>query len=193
MGRVSRERMLVNILIAVGTAFIVDQSVLRPYLDERDAQVAQRDAGFRAVELGKLTLQQEKDLRHFLSGEGASMLSDSAAVEGQVLHLVHDWEQQTGISNLSFQRTTAIQEHGFTRLTFNVTANGAIGPIAGLIYRVESSPVPLRIENTSIHPRSGAGEELQVNLSISALCQGKTQPPPATAPSDETQVSEARP
>jgi hypothetical protein len=121
------------------------------------------------------------------------MLSDSAAVEGQLLHLVHDWEQQTGVSNLSFQRTTAVAEHGFTRLTFAVTANGALAPIAGLIYRVETSPVPLRIENTSIHTRPGGGDELQVNLSVSALCHGKTEAPPAAAPADNSQVSEARP
>jgi hypothetical protein len=190
MGWLKRERLYVNVLIAVVAAFVADQTILRPYLEAREALADQRDAGLRAVQLGKLTLGQEQELRHFLRGDGASMMSDSAVVEGQLLHLIHDWEQQTGVTNLSFLQTIAAQEHGFTRLTFALSANGALGPIAGLIYRVETSPIPLRIESAVIHVRAGGAQVLQVNLTVSALCRGKPQAP--AAPPANTQDSEVR-
>jgi hypothetical protein len=194
MGRINNERLLVNILIVIGVGFILDQAVLNPWLDSRDALMAQRETGRQALELGKLTLQQEKDLRQFLAGDGASMMSDSATVEGQLLHLVHDWGQQTSITNLSFLRTMALEEHGFTRLTFSITANGALPPLAGLIYRVETSPIPLRIESTVIHQHPGGGDELQLNLTVSALCHAKSDSSPVQqAPADNSQVSEVRP
>jgi hypothetical protein len=175
-----RERWLLNALALLCAMLILYEVIFRDYFGSRAELADQRDAGIRAVELARYTIREEKNLRHFLAGDGATMTAPPSVVEGRVLHLVHDWETQAGVTHLAFQRTAAVPQHGFTVLTFGITADGSLASIAGLLYRAETSPLPLRIESFSLHPKTG-GDDLQMNLALSALSRG--EPPKAAPPS----------
>jgi hypothetical protein len=157
---------------------VVCLALLSTYLDRRDELITQRDSGVRTFDQAQGTMQKEAELRQFLAGPGKSMTDNAAAVESQVLHLVHGWEDQTQVHDPSFQRVSALAEHGFTCLTFQISASGTMGSVAALLYRVESAPVPLRVDSVQVRPKSDNGEQVQLFLTFSALCRGTASKTP---------------
>ncbi|MGD0770268.1 MAG: GspMb/PilO family protein [Tepidisphaeraceae bacterium] len=156
-----------------GLAFAV--LLLIFYLDQRNSLIEQRQAKFSALEEATSLLQRENSLRQLTARMGTSVTSDSSAAEGQLLHLVHDWEQRAGAKNASFQRVGMGEEHGFILLTFQVSAAGNMSAIAAFLYQIETAAIPLRIESVQAHPKNDADDQVQIHLEISTLCRGNAQ------------------
>ena len=50
--------------------------------------------------------------------------------------------------------------------------------VAALIYRVETAPFPLRIDDAELQPRTdGGGNDLQLHLTLSTLCRAARPQP----------------
>jgi hypothetical protein len=170
-----RKRYLsIALILAVG-ALVLDR-VIGLYADQRAELVNQRDAQVRALADAQNTLKNEKRLRQFLAGVDEFFKSDSSATEGRMMHLLHDWEQQSGTREASFGRVAGADEHGFLRLTFQVSAIGNLWSVAGLLYRVETAPIPLRVENAEVRPGAQGSDDVQIHLSISTLCRPDAKP-----------------
>jgi hypothetical protein len=164
----NRHAWIATISVAALVIFLMAGS---SYLQQRSDLVTLRDEKLRAWNDAQATMRKEIELRRFMAGAGAPMTFDSAVIENQLLHLVRDWDDQTGVTNPSFQRVAQSAEHGFTRLTFQLGASGGIGPVAGLLYRVETSPIPLRVDAAQLRPTSEAGNDVEIHLTVSALCR----------------------
>lgn len=157
--------------VILGSALVVLAIVLAIWLDDRSDLTSQQDANIHNLADGKSILDRQSRLRRLLSG--ASFNSDPSTVEDRLLHQLHDWEQQTGVSNASFQRASAVQEHGFTCLTVQISAQGPMQAVAGLLYRMETSATPLRIESMEVRPLNDNGDELNITLDISVPCRAQ--------------------
>src|SRR4029078_11215058 len=129
--------------------------------EHRNALIEQRQAKIKAVSEANLLLNREKHLRKILAAMAPSFNSDASTAEMRVLHLFHDWEQKTGITGASFHRVRAVEDAGFAHLSFFASGKGSIVSVASLIYAVETSTVPLRIDDLRISPKR-EGEELQI-------------------------------
>jgi hypothetical protein len=53
-----------------------------------------------------------------------------------------------------------------------------MGSLATLLYRVETAPMPLRVDDLEVTPKGKDGEELQMRLTVSTVCR-------MTAPKNE--------
>jgi hypothetical protein len=169
-----RERMISNVLVIGAALLILDRVVLDSYFDKREELVEQRDKNLRDLNDARGTLAREKHLRNLISHMGPTLNSDSSTVERQFLHKVHEWEQKASLNDASFQRIGAQDKRGFTQLTFQISASGNLWGVAGLLYRLETSPMPLRLEMVQVAPHGIGGADVQVHLSVSTPCRGKT-------------------
>ena len=159
------------------------------YFEERGALIAQRDGKFQAVTDGISILQRQNELRQLTARMEKSVTSDSSAAEGQLLHIVHDWETRAGTSGASFQRIGTSQQNGFVLLTFDVSASGNMGALAGFLYEVETAAIPLRIEDVQIRSRTADDQNLQMHLQISTLYRGNTRQISRPGEQDANQVA----
>jgi len=169
----SRERYISVAVLALGSLFALDRLGLTPYLERRQALAEQLDLRTQEMNDAQQLLLREQRLRGILSGMGQTLRSDASTVESDLLHLVHQWQQESGVGGASFQRVYTVEEHGFTHLRFQISATGSIAAVAMLIYRVETAPIPLRVDDFHLVPKRDNGEELQVQLSISSLGRKK--------------------
>jgi hypothetical protein len=156
-------------LLLAAAALVCAWILLGFYFDQRDSLTEQRDGKSQSMADAIRLLQQESDLRKLTARLGTSVMSDSSAAEGQLLHLVHDWEQRAGANNASFQRVGMSEEHGFVLLTFEVSAAGDMPAIAAFLYQIETASIPLRVENVQMHSKYEGGDEVQIHLEISTL------------------------
>ncbi|HEY2588204.1 MAG TPA: GspMb/PilO family protein [Tepidisphaeraceae bacterium] len=171
MAMTKRERTYGAVLLAACAVFGLDRLALTPYLDYRNSLVEARRTKDAALAEGRQTLRDARRLRVKLAGMDRSLGAEPSAAEGQLLRLLQEAEQQTGVSGASFQRTNTIEEHGFTRLAFQVTATGRMPAVALLMYRLETAPIPLRVDDAQFHPKQENGDELQIHLTVSTLCR----------------------
>jgi hypothetical protein len=169
----SRNRLSTNVLIAI-LALLIGAYAFGSYLDSRQDLLDQLDSRVRALNDAHATLSREVQLKQFMAGAAATMSADPSAIETHLLHLVGDWEQKTGVVNPSFERMAIVEEHGFTRLIFQISAAGNMGSVAGLLYRVEKSPVPLRVDAAQVRPVKEGADQVQIQLTVSALSRPNT-------------------
>jgi Type II secretion system (T2SS), protein M subtype b len=181
-----RERFISIAVIAAVAALLLNTLLLGPYLDWRSSLVAQSKTQAAALNDAHTALAKEQQLRKTLAGMDASMKSDTSAAEGQLHHLVHDWEQQATVTNASFERVRTADEHGFIRLTYHVSAEGKTGALAMLLYRIETAAIPIRIDDIVVSTKADNSDDLKLNLSISSLCQSSNLPRPTAATANET-------
>ena len=187
-----RERQISVVVLVAAALLVLDQLALTPYLDRRRALVD--EASSRADELADVTrlMKKEQRLRRLLVDMGAAMAGgtsgqqpDPSQAEGRFLTLLDEWEKQAGVAKASFQRLRSVEAYGFTRLTFQVSATGRMPAIAGLVYRVETAPIPLHVDQMQVMLSGPTGDELQVQFTVSALCRtspggggGRPEAPP---------------
>jgi hypothetical protein len=174
----SRERYISLAALAVGSIFALDRLGLSPYIEKRKALAEQIEQRQHEMDAANQLLQREQRLRHILTGMGQTLRSDASSVEGQLLHLLHQWQEESGVAGASFQRVFTLEEHGFTHLRFQVSATGSMAAVAMLIYRVETAPIPLRVDDVHLLPKTGNGDELQMQISVSALGRKRNTIPP---------------
>jgi hypothetical protein len=166
-----RERYISVVVLVAAAAFMLDRLALTPYLERRDVLIDQRQTQARKLADAQLVLRQERQFRQLLADMGASVAAEPSAVEGQFLHMLHEWEQQSGVAKASFNRQRSVEAHGFTHMTFHVSATGAIGAVAMLLHQLETAPIPLRLDEVQVLPKRDGAEELQLELSVSTLCR----------------------
>lgn len=166
-----RER---SISIAVGVAALIlaaDTLALQPYLDQRASLVQQRNVARYALGQGTDMLDQQQRLEKRLAGMSASLGADASTAESRLLHLVHNWEQQAGMTNAAFGRVRSVEQRGLTRLTFEISATGPMAGVAMLIHRAQTAPIPLRIEDLRVSSNTDFGQDLRVDMDLSTLCE----------------------
>jgi hypothetical protein len=129
----------------------------------------QRDAASQSIADGASILPQQDSLKKLEAMMSGSMMTDSSAAEGQLLHVVQDWEVKAGITGDSFQRIGASRQNGFVLLRFDVSAHGNMTALATFLYQVETAAIPLRVDNVQISARDGQPEALKMHLMISTL------------------------
>jgi len=167
----SRNRRTSNLLIAL-VAIAIAAYAVNSYLDSRADLVDQLNSRLKQLDEAHPLLQREVELKQFMSGPNAPTTAEPSAIQTRLLHLVGDWESKTAANDPSFQRVAVVQQHGFTRLNFQISASGNLATVAGLLFRVESSPVPLRVDGIQLRsPRDGGGDQLEMHINVSTLCR----------------------
>jgi len=165
-----RERYISFALMAAGALFTLDKLMLEPYLERRAELVQQSQAKKRDLDEATLVLRRADRLQVTMASMRNSLKQDSSDAEGNILHLMREWEKQADLKNASFLRLRSVTEHGFQRLTFHITGTGTMRGIATLMYRVETCGVPLRVDEIHVTPKNESGGELQVQVNVSTLC-----------------------
>ena len=87
----------------------------------------------------------------------------------------------------SFQRMQNHADNGFGLLTYHITANGPIAPIAELLLHLETAKMPLRVDEVHLSPRKGGDEAVELQANISTICSLSN---PGSAPSHTAGVGE---
>jgi hypothetical protein len=181
MAMSKRERTLAAVVLGAAGVFALDRAVVTPYVERRQKAAEDLEVKGRGLAEVRQVLRREHRLRKVLVGIAAAK-ADPSAVEERVLHQLHAWQREAGVGNASFQRVRAVEAYGFTRITFQASAGGSMAAVAALLHRVETSPVPLRVDQLQLVGGKDAGGDVQLQFTVSTLCRkdgGPAQQPVA--------------
>ncbi len=184
-----RERYIALATLLVFGVLGLDRLVLTPVRGRRQAMLEQRQQVVAQLERARALF----DERHRVTEEWEAMLAaglaqSSTEVESRLLHAVRDWAEQSGLTLTSVRPERAREVGGLQELTFHTSGEGGMSAVAGFLWRLETSPFPVRPAELQVAARKEGEDELSVQVRISALCQ-----PSAAEQSGTPQGREAGP
>ncbi len=167
----SRERNLAIIVASVVAVGLVYQFVVDPYFRKRDelktATVAKQDELADADR----TVRRARRLRDVETNlQTRGLKKDVAEARSQLLYAVSGWAKDAGVSLTSLKEGRTTTEGRWIQINTQATATGSQKAIANLLWRVESSTLPVRISEMTINSRREGSDDLQINLGVSTLC-----------------------
>jgi hypothetical protein len=183
MAMTRRERL---ILICTGAAcalFVGDRYALSPYVEAS----RKADEDLKAVTVQKETADMTFDRRKKLDREWRSMLngglkSDAGDAEQQLYESVQDWAREAGVSvsNTDPQRVARNDRTQIVRL--RVTGTGTTAAFARLLYKLEKSTLPVRVDEFTLSSRNQGNDDLSVSMWVSTIWVRPPSPDDARRP-----------
>ena len=166
-----RERTIALLTLLVLVVLGADRLVLTPLQRGRDAVAAQSRQTAKELDRATTLFASRKETaaewRQMLQ---AGLMYTPAEAESHVLHAVRDWSRSSGLLLASLQPEKATPAGEFSELSFQATGEGGMKSVAGFLWAVETSPLPLRVTEVHIGTRKEGADDLSLQLRISALC-----------------------
>ena len=161
--------------IAVAAAFglfAVDRLALSPYMSYRQRLDQDQTAAAQTVANGRRILQRQRAARDdWKNLQAQGLQSDPSEVERRMQHWLHLWAQEAGLANLALRADrSAAKQPGFTQVTVHAAGTGPVGAVANLLWRLEASPAPIRVNDVQLSPGREGSDQVQAQIKVSALC-----------------------
>src|SRR6476646_10170968 len=153
----TRERLMAFTLLAVGALFTLDRLVWEPFFEHRTDLLQQQEKKQIALREATRLLHQAERLKPVMTSLDQTLKDDTSETENQLLHLIQEWQKECGLKNGSSVRLKTVDEHGFSHLTFHITGIGPMRGVTIMFYRVETAPIPLRVDEVHVTPKEESG------------------------------------
>ena len=170
MAMSKRERM-----IAIGTGaaialFAGDRYVVTPYFGARTAVANERKVVTDRTEDAQRTFNRQKRLnRDWQAMVSGGLKSDAGDAEQQLYEAVRDWAREARLTVLTSdpQRVARADRTQVVRL--RVTGTGTTASFSKLLWRIETSALPLKVDEFTLTSRSQGNDDLAVSMAVSTI------------------------
>ena len=179
----NRERYMgIAVAAAVGL-LALDRVALTPYSDELKRLDTDKASAVKKLAEDHRVLQKQRQARRdWAEMKSGGLQSDPSEMERQMQHWLHGWAQEAGLGNLSLRADrTAAPHGGFVQVTVHAAGNGPMAAVAKLLWRMEAAPVPVRVNDVQINPAREGSDQVQMQLTVSAVCTAGESETPAGA------------
>lgn len=152
--------------------------VFTPYANARAELVKSREDLQKQRDEADLIFRRQAKLRPvWASMQAGGLKIDTSEAQKQTYGALLEWARSADVqvATVKFERTT--QEGSFQVIGFSVAATGSMPQVSRLLWAMETATIPVRVNEVQVTPRKEGTDDLQVRISVSALCQ----PPDAPA------------
>ncbi len=167
-----RERYIAAVTIAAVVILLLDRFALTPALASRTATDKQIQSLQDNLSRGQMIISRQRQL----SAKWEQMLAngltlDPAAAQAQVMTAVNTYATEAGLSLSSVrpERVSTVGDLG--EAPFEASGTGPMSAVANFLWRLENSPLPIRIRDLQLGTRKEGADDLSLQLGLSALCQ----------------------
>ena len=167
-----RERYVAIGAGAVIVLLLLDSFIVSPYFARRDEIAKEVDSTRADIHKGEILFHEQRKLRKVWDEMNSNGLSNTPSdAESQLQLALDEWSQECGVnvSSLKYERSSA--EGKFLQISFHLTGTGPLSTISSLMWRLETTTMPLRVNEIQISPRKEGQDDLQLQLAISTLCR----------------------
>ena len=167
-----RERYIAIVTGALVGVLLLYFIVIGPYIDRRGQIKAEVEAAMNDKEKADLLFRQQIKMRHVWKEmiDGGLSVSQSDA-ESQLQLALNDWSRDCGVTVSKLKDERSVLDGKFVQIGFHLTGTGPLATISNLLWRVETTTMPLRVSEIQVTPLKEGIDELQLELSLSTLCR----------------------
>ena len=167
-----RERFIAILTGASILMLVLYFVVIGPYFQRR-AEIA-TDLDTATLDLAKADtlFKQQKKMRVIWTEMMKGGLGNTPSeAESQLAQALDEWAQECGINVSSLKPGKSQPEGKFLQIGFNLSGIGPLSTISNLLWRLETTNMPLRINDIQIIPRKEGQDDLTFQLTVSTLCR----------------------
>lgn len=165
-----RERYIGIATVAVLGLLGLDRYVLTPLIDARQTVNAQVKEAIARHERADRLFQNARRLGPRWNDMVAGGLqSDVSEAESKALHALRDWaaESRLNLSSLKPERVDKLKR--YHAINFRATGTGSMESISKLLYRIQTSKLPMRVTDLQITARREGTDDLSLQLGVSTI------------------------
>ena len=170
-----RERIILIVTVLTLGALVVDKIILGPVKGRLDELKSQRDVLVAEIE----EAQSLFDRRRLQEPRYRAMLADGfrndTEAESRVLRSLRDWSEVTGLTLSSVKPERVASDQGLKEMTFAVAGKGTLRSVSEFLWYIETAALPIKVKNMQIGSASEAGDNMSLQLRLSALYLGADQ------------------
>jgi hypothetical protein len=166
----NRQQFLI-ILVAIAAALYAgDLLVLGPLGSWWSARSARIATLRKQVREGEALIKREAGIRgRWESMRTNTLPSDASLAEQQVLSAFNSWSRGSGAEVTDTIPQWKNDADEFSTLNCRLEAGGTLATLGDFLYRIESSPMALRLNSVQLGTRDKTGQRLTLGLQISGL------------------------
>src|SRR5436309_857571 len=173
MAMTQRERMIAAVTgLAVG-AFALNYYALDPYLDARRSAIADKQKYTDQSNAAELTKRKrDRANREWQDMVNGGLKSEAGDAEQQLYEAVRDWARECGVNVLTSdpQRVTSGRQNDPTQIVrLRVTGTGTTASFSKLLWRVETSPLPVKVDEFTLTGQPPGADNLAVSMAVSTI------------------------
>lgn len=178
-----RERVIAGVTGAAVALFALNRYALEPYLAARQAAASRRDTLTAQLTEATRTFAKQKRLerewREMISG---GLKSDAGEAEQQLYEAVRGWAREAGVSLATSDPQRIPQKDRTQIVRLRVTGTGTTAALSKLLWRAETSPLPVKVDEFSLTAQPPGSDNLNVSLAVSTIWVRPPGPDDAKAP-----------
>lgn len=153
-----------------------DKIVLTPMISawkDRSARIKELQ---QSVDGGELLIDRQDTLQSRWKQIAAEALpADAPTAENEVLNAVNGWASDSRFNVTSLKPRWIEDENLGRRLEVRVSGTGNLESVSRFIYALETSNLPLRLEDVSLSARDDSGREIGLDARFSGLTSSRQE------------------
>jgi hypothetical protein len=159
--------------IAALVLLAVNSFVINPYFEKLKAIDDEMEiAGKSLSDAQALMGKQARLQKVYKQMEDGGLLRDQSHAQNQASSGLSEWAREAGIEP-NFPAASTTQDGPFmitkTNVTFTVTGNDSMRSLSRMLWALESTRIPIRLNDMSINAVHEGTDQLSVKLDVSVL------------------------
>jgi len=190
-----RERIILIVAAAVVGAFVADRLALTPAMERLNELESHKQQ--LLAELNEARSLFER--RRLMERKWKMMLSDGlrsdAEAESRVGRALNEWSEDARLTLTSVKPERVTSDHGLREIVFVAVGKGRHEAVTRFLYLIETAELPVKIKDMQLSSANESGNDMSVDLRLSALYLGgeqkpsdKQSPPEQRKVNDEEQI-----
>jgi Tfp pilus assembly protein PilO len=165
-----RKRLLIIVTVLCAGAWLGDTFVFTPVTNawnERSARIAELEQN---IAKSAALLDRQPALKgRWQEMKKRSLPARTTDAENLVFQEVNQWSSNSGLGITSLKPRWARIEKDKQTFEIQLEGNGDIEKVSRFVYDVETSPLPLRVEDLAITSQDETGTHLNLSLRFTGL------------------------
>jgi hypothetical protein len=170
MAMTQRERMIGIVTGAAVGLFAVNRYALEPYLANRKAVSDEAKLIAAQNNEAQKTFNKQKRLnKEWQAMVSGGLKSDAGDAEQQLYEAVRDWAREARLTVLTSDPQRIAQKDRTQVVRLRVTGTGTTAQFAQLLWNIETSALPVKVDEFSLTSRSQGNDDLAVTMAVSTI------------------------
>lgn len=168
-----RERYITIITIVIIAILILDHYVVTPFMDagkrtglEKQGLMSDMARAENLFKRRNLMDQRWEEMRT------SGLDSDVSKVESQVLHAIRNWSDENRLTLSSVKPYREEGEEILCQIMFQIAGTGTMESVCRFLWHIENASLPIRIAEVQMGSRKEDGNDMSIQMRLSALYVG---------------------
>jgi type II secretory pathway component PulM len=165
-----REKLIATIVGAILVLYVGYTWLLAPYLAQRQTLITAIDrANDRDRRESNLLANQPRVAAEWKKLTATTVQTQPAVGSGRINDALQDWARNSRLVMHALKPDRPVQEKDFQKIRFQVSAEGSSDAVSKFLLAVETTDLPLQIDDFRINARKEGVNDLAVELKVTTV------------------------